>query len=73
MEDLNKMLSVDFNKATLNLLIDNRTDILINQKLLVQILAHLENRSIEEIQDNVEKKWQEARQAIVDDLPKVIS
>lgn len=73
MEDLNKMLSVDVNKATLNLLIDNKADILINQKLLVQILAHLENRSIDEIQANIKTKWPEVRQAIVDDLPKVIA
>ena len=72
MEELNKMLGVDVNKSTINLLIDNRTDILINQEMLVQILSHLESRDKNEIYHNIETKRGELRQSIVDDLPKLM-
>jgi hypothetical protein len=73
MEELNKILGIDFNKAVLNLLIDNRTDILINKELLVRALSHLENKDADEIYKHLEAVRVNTRQKIVDSIPKLIA
>ncbi len=73
MSELNRILAADFNKAALNLLIENRTDILINKELLVRVLSHLENKEPEEIYSELDIIRANTRQRIVDDIPKVIA
>jgi hypothetical protein len=73
MEELNKASADDLNKVSLNLLIDNRTDILINKELLVRILSHLENKGTEEIYDDIEDMRMQTRQRIVNALARAMS
>ena len=72
MDELKKMLGVHFKRTTLDLLIDNRTDILVNKELLVRILSHLEGKEPAEIYKSIKKRRTETRQRIVDALPKYL-
>jgi hypothetical protein len=56
----------------LNLLIENRTDILINQQILVQILSKIDGRDKDDIYENIDKERDGMRKQIVDGLPKLL-
>lgn len=66
---MNEILTVDFRKSTLNLAIDNRTDILINQQLLVQIISCLEVKNIHEIYESIEMMRRETHSMVINSLP----
>ena len=72
MKDLNKLLKIDVPPVTINLLIRNRADILINQELMVKILVKLNNGNKEEIYKKIEIERKRLYDEILDSIPKLI-
>lgn len=66
------MIGVDNQKATLNLLIDIKTNLLLNRRMLSEVLSRLDCEEKEHILAKSLDDYDMIREKIVEHLPKVI-
>ena len=72
MEELYNMIGVDNQKASLNLLIDIKTNLLLNRRLLIEVLSKLEDQNKDSTFDRSLDDYDEIRKKIIDHLPKIL-
>ena len=72
MEELYNMIGVDNQKATLNLLIDIKTNLLLNRRLLSEVLSKIDGEEKETILAKSLDEYDTIREKIVEHLPKVL-